>query len=445
MIALLMLWGNRPLASQSPSPLASWVELGDQAFLVRTITTASICPSLQLNQQAIAMGVHAQPTADFPVLTCEALLPKTVTQLSINHQPLPLPPQAPVKIVVLGDTGCRLKGQDIQACNDPDAWPFAQISQAIAAYQPDLIIHTGDYHYRESACPANDAGCKGSPYGDNWETWQADFIEPAKPLFASAPLVVVRGNHESCFRAGQGWFHLLEPRQYQTCRLQRDTPLGKAVDPQADFASPYCYGFKNLQLAIFDDSLADDAPANFAQVQRYRPQLAQLNALLDKPASSPATHTWLLLHRPLWGLNRPYEPQTTKRAFLWLNQTLETAIAPWFNDNPTNAKTGFNNVQAILSGHIHLFEHVPFTSTQPLPPQWVIGNGGTQLDPPILSSIDGLTNPTLSQTVADGEVSRLFGFSTWEQQPDGAWFVSSRDRHGDIVQQWLTDSPKVNP
>jgi hypothetical protein len=438
MVVLLMLLGNRPLASQAPTPLASWVELGDQRFLVRTLTTASTCPPLQLNQQAIAMVVHAQPTKDFPLLTCEIILPPDVAQLSINNQSLPLPPQSPTKIAVLGDTGCRLKGQDIQACNDPSAWPFAQISQAIAAYQPDLIIHTGDYHYRETPCPADNPGCSGSPYGDNWDTWQADFIDPAQPLFASAPLVVVRGNHESCFRAGQGWLHLLDPGPYQTCRLQRDTPLGKTVDTQADFSPPYDYGFKNLQLAVFDDSLADDTPANLAQVERYRPQLAKLNTLLEK---SQSKKTWLLVHRPLWGLTNSFETQGTKHAFLWLNQTLETAIAPWFKQINPDEKGGLKQIQAILSGHIHLFEHLPFSSTQPLPAQWVIGNGGTQLDAPILSNVDGRFNPTLKQPVGDGEISRLFGFTTWEQQPDQSWLVSSRDRHGDIVQQWLTDSP----
>lgn len=440
MAVLLMLLGNRPLASQAPTPLANWVELGNQHFFVRTLTMASTCPPLQLNQQAIAMAVHAQPTDDFPLLTCEAILPPNVTQLSINNQSLPLPPQAPTKIAVLGDTGCRLKGQEVQACNDPAAWPFAQISQAIAAYQPDLIIHTGDYHYRETPCPANNSGCSGSPYGDNWNTWQADFIDPAQPLFASAPLVVVRGNHESCFRAGQGWFHLLDPGPYQTCQLQTDTPLGKAVDPRADFSPPYRYGFKNLQLAVFDDSLADDTPANMAQVERYRPQLAQLNTLLEDPPSSQSAKTWLLVHRPLWGLTNPYETPREKRSFLWLNQTLETAIAPWFRDNNPDKNAGLNHIQAIFSGHIHLFERLPFSSTRPLPAQWVIGNGGTQLDAPVLSNVDGWLNPTFSQPLGDGEISRLFGFSTWEQQSDGSWLVSSRDRQGEIVQQWLTDS-----
>ena len=41
------------------------------------------------------------------------------------------------------------------------------------------MIHVGDYIYREDPCPAGDEGCAGSPYGDNWPTWEADFFEPA--------------------------------------------------------------------------------------------------------------------------------------------------------------------------------------------------------------------------------------------------------------------------
>src|SRR5262249_9219466 len=45
----------------------------------------------------------------------------------------------------------------------------------------DLVIHVGDYLYRQSACPPGDAGCAGSPYGDDWPTWKADFFAPAAP------------------------------------------------------------------------------------------------------------------------------------------------------------------------------------------------------------------------------------------------------------------------
>ena len=63
-----------------------------------------------------------------------------------------------------------------------------------------------------SSSPAGLAGCAGSPFGDNWPTWQADFFAPAQPLLRAAPWVVVRGNHEDCSREGLGWFRFLDPR-----------------------------------------------------------------------------------------------------------------------------------------------------------------------------------------------------------------------------------------
>src|SRR5262249_38731670 len=123
---------------------------------------------------------------------------------------LELAPVTPRRIVILGDTGCRVKGAAIQACDDPKAWPFPQVAAHAAARRPDLIVHVGDYLYRESPCPEGDARCAGSPHGDTWAAWTADFFAPAGPLLTAAPWVFVRGNHESCARAGLGWFRLLD-------------------------------------------------------------------------------------------------------------------------------------------------------------------------------------------------------------------------------------------
>src|SRR5438309_1335623 len=81
----------------------------------------------------------------------------------------------------------RRKGTSVQDCNDPMSWPFATIARLAAAKHPDLVIHVGDYHYRESPCPADRLGCAGSPHGDNWAVWQKDLFDPAAPLLAAAP------------------------------------------------------------------------------------------------------------------------------------------------------------------------------------------------------------------------------------------------------------------
>ena len=55
------------------------------------------------------------------------------------------------------------------------------------SWKPDLVIHVGDYHYRENACPKDIAGCRDSPWGYGWDAWDADFFVPARPLLAAAP------------------------------------------------------------------------------------------------------------------------------------------------------------------------------------------------------------------------------------------------------------------
>jgi hypothetical protein len=45
-------------------------------------------------------------------------------------------------------------------------------------------------------------------------------------------------------------------------------------------------------------------------------------------------------------------------------------------------------VQIVVSGHLHLFEILSFTTTRP--PQLVVGNSGTALDPGISTPLSGL-------------------------------------------------------
>ena len=90
------------------------------------------------------------------------------------------------------------------------------------------------------------AGCAGSPWGDNWTTWQADFYTPAAPLLAAAPIVLVRGNHEDCERAGPGW-------------LQAAGALGFDPAGPAPVHLPlYSVDLGGLTLAVMDDATAEE-------------------------------------------------------------------------------------------------------------------------------------------------------------------------------------------
>jgi hypothetical protein len=111
----------------------------------------------------------------------------------------------PERIAVIGDTGCRITFYYDQGCDDPNKWPFATIAPSVADKHPDLILHLGDYYYREVPCLGAATKCPPGPYGDGEPAWRADFFEPARPLLAKAPWVFGRGNHENCDRGGYGW------------------------------------------------------------------------------------------------------------------------------------------------------------------------------------------------------------------------------------------------
>src|ERR1700749_4682749 len=216
--------------------LAYWLQLGPNGRAeVRVVTSGSACPSLATRGRSITMTPRAPANGEFKLL-CAGEIPNDTTEdwmIDPVSEPgslyaldpvysVPRINTDPQRILVIGDTGCRLKGSLVQPCNETQQWPFAAIAQKAADLKPDLVIHVGDYLYRENACPADQAGCQGTPFGDNWPTWAADFFTPAQPLLAAAPWVFVRGNHEDCQRAGPGWTRLLAPAPYDPANLCAD-------------------------------------------------------------------------------------------------------------------------------------------------------------------------------------------------------------------------------
>ena len=148
---------------------AAWVVVGDGGSASARVATDSPCPAVTIDGADYPMQVRApaatipqRPTAStlaeskpsaFPVATCELALPAGASRVAIGGRPLPVPSRSPQRIVVIGDTGCRMKRADDawQSCNDPNGWPFLRIAAAAARLKPDLVLHVGDYHYRENA------------------------------------------------------------------------------------------------------------------------------------------------------------------------------------------------------------------------------------------------------------------------------------------------------
>jgi hypothetical protein len=137
--------------------LAQWVQLGpDGSASVRAITEDA-CPSVAFDGRPVPMSVRSEPgrsfgnvkAAAFPVRGCEAAVPGDAVAAVLDGKALALPRPNPQRILVFGDTGCRLKtGDPTQDCNDINVWPFPKIAAVAASARPDLVIHVGVYHYR---------------------------------------------------------------------------------------------------------------------------------------------------------------------------------------------------------------------------------------------------------------------------------------------------------
>ncbi len=333
-------------AMAAPTVLSAWVQMAPGAAAeARAVVSGKTCPEAMMDGRKVPMRLRAPDTAPFPDLLCAVTLPPALRNLSVLGHGLPLHKPAPERIVVVGDTGCRIKGLIMQACNDPAKWPFPHVAVSAAGLKPDLVVHVGDYLYRESPCRFAAAGCGGSPSGDNWASWKADFFDPAAPLLAAAPFVFVRGNHEECARAGAGWLRLLGPF---------------AVLPNVpctDHVPPYAVPLGGVTLAVMDDAHASDVHAPDDLVALYRADFAAVRRLGPAPV-------FLAMHRPIWGV-----VSLGLGMVVGGNRTLMAA----------QEEGGIPaNVALMIAGHIHTFEAIDYAKDAP--PQLIAGEGGDLLD-----------------------------------------------------------------
>jgi hypothetical protein len=371
--------------------LAEWVQYrpGGRAE-ARVATAGASCPLITLDGKAVTMHERATPDGAFPVRLCAAELPQGTASASVEGQALPLPAPAPRRIVVLGDSGCRIKYVLVQACNDPAQWPFSRVAASAAALKPDLVIHVGDYLYRETPCLFGLGGCTGSPSGDNWASWAADFFIPARPLLAAAPWVVVRGNHERCSRAGDGWTRLLGP-----ARFDPKTPCVRHDEP-------YGVPLAGLTLLVLDTAIAPNNTYDGALLELYRRDFAALWS----QASGPS---WILSHHPIGGMLHG-----GKKRLLGGNLTLLPAAGQFPSE-----------VELMLAGHIHTMQVINYPSR--LPPQIIAGTGGDLLAEDFPSELPALKGPREPNGL--GVAPGGFGFALLERGELG-WRVGIYDQTG---------------
>lgn len=427
------------MASPTPDTAAdstAFVVLGEQGVPVaRVLTAASQCPLIRLDGHEVRMDVRVEagtiplrPTrsapADskpsvFPLTTCEKILPAHTLSASIDGRTLPLPVANAQRIVVIGDTGCRLKKSDsaYQPCNDTSDYPFASIATAAAAWKPDLVIHVGDFHYRENACPEGNAGCAGSAWGYGWDAWRADFFQPGAALLRAAPWVMVRGNHESCGRAGQGWWRFLDPRPLQAgrdCNAEVNDELG-------DFSDAYAVPLGgDAQLIVLDTSNTTGGPIPQGDIReaKYRALYRQVDVL-----SQRAEYNIGLNHQPILGFSARKD-KTGKVTVLPGNQGIQSVFGP------LSALILPPRVNAMLSGHIHLWQQVSFSS--PHPTQFITGFSGTMEETvPMPDTLPPGVTPAPGAVVEHfSSWTNGFGYMTMERSGARQWDVKVWDTAG---------------
>ncbi|HTJ40784.1 MAG TPA: metallophosphoesterase [Kofleriaceae bacterium] len=383
------------------------------------------CKSIELapkggTAQKLPMTERFRGSADpnsargnWPIVVCEKSISYTdaYAMASATIDPdgarlaVPLPVAKAERIAVIGDTGCRIKIENkqyaIQPCKDPAKWPLAKIAGMLAAKQPQLVIHEGDYIYRKADCP-NDrsSDCGGSPYGVAWDTLRAELFEPAAALLRAAPWAVPRGNHENCAterrleaQGGIAFFILLDPRPFasvtRTAELDHYLsflkPRRAKGDEQqcsacAEMTPPYVVPVDDdLELWILDSNFAEDEVADSPDdtandaIAAFAEQFAKLSAL-----SKPNKRAWLVTHRPLYGLY----PGARKKLDLDkppplkpINQTLQEAFELAHMDQMTKS------FDLALTGHMHAFQVMQvMDQSSPHAPNITVGNSGTQLD-----------------------------------------------------------------
>jgi hypothetical protein len=364
-----------------------WVELGENGTPKARIVVSGPqdCPAIRIDGVSRQMPVR-QPTPDGLRPACEVEIPAGAKSASIDGHELALPAPNPARVVVLGDTGCRIKAKRAQNCNNPDVWPFRQISASAASEKPDLIVHVGDYVYRENACPSgSESKCGNTPSGDNWEAWNIDFFAPGAKLLAAAPWIFTRGNHEDCERAWRGWFYYLDPRPWNgSC---------------AEYTAPYKVKMGTFELSVLDASAVKEDDLDDSQVITYATQLTSLAPL----------NGWLIVHYPFWG----FKTDPHGGPPLSLVASLQAA---WDKAAPTG-------LSMILSGHIHLFEFVSVDGHRPS--QIVAGVGGTEMAVPIEMSVKG--TKIRGATVTGTESLQKFGYTVLSRS-NGTWKLELKDR-----------------
>ncbi|KJV69559.1 calcineurin-like phosphoesterase family protein [Candidatus Neoehrlichia lotoris str. RAC413] len=334
----------------------SQVVSGNNLSVRAIVSLQDDCPIISIDNQTRKMDIRAFPiyekNAVFDNKVCEALISNTAKVVKVGDDVIPVLPSKIKKIAIIGDTGCRVSSYYQQNCKLQDTWPLEKILYQISQHNPDLVIHVGDYLYREKDC-VDDKECDKGIYGDNFNTWKLDWLAPSKLLSKKAPFIFVRGNHENCNRAYKGWFRYLSASPFADISKE----ACKGIVDSWVFTS-HRLGICDLNFYIHDSSGINEVLFSKQDINNVR------SGFLDK--LDDKLPTWLLTHRPLWSY-------ADRMGIIYYGNLLQ--VKAFGNILP-------KNLLAIVSGHLHIGQTliIRIRDGKDVITQVIVGNSGTKLD-----------------------------------------------------------------
>ena len=105
--------GATARAADLPGP---WVEMGSDGGLdVRSVVAPGIaCPKVVADGTMLTSDMRGKVDGDYPVQTCSAHAAASSRAITADGLAVPALPSDIKRIVVIGDTGCRLEGSCTQ-------------------------------------------------------------------------------------------------------------------------------------------------------------------------------------------------------------------------------------------------------------------------------------------------------------------------------------------
>jgi hypothetical protein len=376
--------------SHAPKKDYKWVSLSENGFTQNSVKVLAEDTKFESNEGFDQLKVTKQKLTDAD----------TGAMMTLKKEQIQ-------KIIFIGDTGCRLKesqyGGVYQNCRDPKDWAYPEVMKKIAQEKPDLIVHVGDYHYRENCSEGKPCRQMTDVIGYGWRAWEADFFAPSQAGFNVAPWIFLRGNHEECKRAYRGYQLLTEQTWDHGCPKEERTEYIDLGD---------------LLIVQMDTSHIPDKPDFVEEDAFWEQQFKDIESHLQ---GTKAKSIWLVSHKPVFAVTDDRRSDN----LVAINVHLQKAFA----------KTGLNKkINLMIAGHIHNTQYIV---TKDFPLQLVVGNSGTALD-----EVKAFADPAklvhttfngveIQQFSTNSSVPKRFGYAVVSRTPEHRdWQVEFHDLDG---------------